>query len=191
VPCWPDVWEKFKNHLPMLGVYSSLLAYVAVVALLLWAPNVRKRWLLITSRVLGAAAVIPGVIALPAVPFGVLLISGDPAPQTRTIQSPDGQQALLIYQAGFLGRDHTEVRLKHTGCCRHEIVFWHAGPSGFDDPKIEWLDNRHLRIMYHTRPDDPQHCEQRVGDIAISCTSSPWPDSSATDQPQSGVPPKP
>ena len=129
---------------------------------------------LITSRVLGAAAVIPGVIALPTVLFGLMLISGDPPPQTRTIQSPTGQQAHLIYQAGYLGRDHTEVRLKHTGCCRHEIVFWHAGPSGFADPKIEWLDNRSLRITYHARPDDPQHCKKQVKDIVITCVAKPW-----------------
>jgi hypothetical protein len=104
---------------------------------------------------------------------------------------PDGQQAELNYDAGFLGRGYTKVTLKRSGCCRHIVVFWHGGPSWFDDPKIEWLDNRHLRITYHTRRDDPQHCEQKMGDIAVACISSPWPDSPTLDQPQTGVSAKP
>jgi hypothetical protein len=181
MPCWPDVWESVKSYLPMLGVLSSLLAYVAVVALLLWAPRIRKRWMLIASRILGVAAGVPLIIAISSVLFGLLLASGNPPTRTRIVQSADGEQAKLSYDADFLGRDHTEISVKHTGCCRHIVVFWHAGPSWFDDPKIEWLANRHLRLTYHARPGDPQHCEQQVGDIAIACIFSPWPDSPASN----------
>jgi hypothetical protein len=188
VLCWPDVWDHVKSFLPVLGVLSSLLACVTVVVFLLWAPKTRKRWLLITSRIIGAAGAVPLGFVLIAVLFAVLLNSGNPPTRTRIVQSPDGQQAKLSYDAGFLGRDSTTVTVKHAGCCRHTVVFWHEGPSWLDDPKIEWLDNRHLRISYHTRPDDPQHCEQQVWNIAVVCISSPWPDSPATTSAQPAKP---
>jgi hypothetical protein len=191
MPCWPDIGERVKSFLPMLAVLSSVLAYLAVVVFLLWAPKIRKRWLLITSRILGAAGAVPVAIALPPLFLGLLFASGNPPTRTRIVRSPDGQQAELNYDAGFLGRDYTKVTLKRSGCCRHIVVFWHGGPSWFDDPKIEWLDNRHVRITYHTRRDDPQHCEQKMGDIAVACISSPWPDSPTLDQPQTGVSAKP
>jgi hypothetical protein len=191
VPCWPDIWERVKSFLPMLGMLVSLLAYIAVVFFLLWAPKIRKRWLLITSRILGAVAAVPLSFVLIAVLFALLLNSGNPSTQTRIVRSSEGQQATLSYDAGFLGRDYTKVTLKRTGCCRHIVVLWHHGPSEFDDPKIEWADNRHLRITYHTRRDDPQHCERQVGNIAVTCISSPWPDSPSAEHQQSGVSEKP
>jgi hypothetical protein len=140
---------------------------------------------------LGVVAGVPLVFVLSTVLFGLLLASGNPRTRSRSVWSADEQEAKLSYDGGFLGRDYTEVRLKRTGCCRHVVVFWHSGPSEFDDPKIEWLDNRHLRITYHTRRDDPQHCEQKMGDIAVACISSPWPDSPTVAQPQTGVSEKP
>lgn len=175
MPCWPDLWEHIKRLLPEIGLAAGLLAYIALVVFLLWAPKIRQRWVRITLRIFGAAAIIPLIAFLPALLFGVLLASGNPPPQIQTIQSANGQQARLRYQAGFLGRDNTEVSIRHSGCCRHTSVFWHAGPSDFDDPKIEWIDNHHLHITYHTRQGDPQHCEKQSGDISIVCTALPWP----------------
>lgn len=188
MPCWPDLWEHLKGFLPLVGLVASLFAYSALVALLLWAPRLRKRWQRVTSRVLGAAGAGPLLIALPALLLGFALSLGDPPAQTRIVQSLDGRQAKLSYQAGFLGRDYTEVIMKRADCCRHTAVFWHAGPSFFDDPKIEWLDNHHLSITYRTRPGDLQHCERQMGDIAILCVPVPWPDVSPTNQPSSTVP---
>jgi hypothetical protein len=161
----------------LLGGLAVLLVYVALVVLLLWAPKVRKRSLRLTSRIFGAAGIVLLALALLAVLLPFALIMGAPPTESRVAESSDGQQAKLSYDAGFLGRDSTEVTLKHTGCCRHTQVFWHFGPSEFSDPKLEWIDNRHLRITYHTSPDDLQHCENQVRDIAIICTSKPWPDS--------------
>jgi hypothetical protein len=144
-------------------------------ALLLWAPNVRKRWMRIMSRILGVAAIVPGLIMLPAVFLGFLLAMGNPPTATRIVRSQDGQEAEVSYDAGFLGRDYTHVALKFTGCCRHVTAFWHGGPSSLDDVNVEWLDNRHLRLRYHVRSGDQQHCEQRVGDVTIVCESLGWP----------------
>jgi len=92
---------------------------------------------------------------------------------TRIVQSQDGQEARLRYDAGFLARDY-EVALKTLGCCRHTTIFWHAGPSSVADVKIEWLDHRHLQLTYHVRSGDPQHCEKQLGDISMVCTPLGW-----------------
>jgi hypothetical protein len=175
VPCWSDLWQHFKNLLPLLGVIASLVLYIALTAFLLWAPRLRTRWKRITSRILGLVCIAPLVVALPAIIFGLALRNSGPSAQTRTVRSADGQEASLSYKAGFLGRDYTETTLKRTGCCRHTVIFWHQGPSWFDDPKIDWLDNQHLRISYHARQDDPQHCEHQLEDITIACMSMPIP----------------
>jgi hypothetical protein len=96
-----------------------------------------------------------------------------PPAQMRTVRSAGGDEVRLSYEAGFFGRDYTEVTLKGPTCCQHTVVFWHQGPSWFDDPKLEWLDNQHLQISYHSRPDDPQHCDQHLRDITIVCKPSP------------------
>jgi hypothetical protein len=175
VPCWSDLWQHFKNLLPLVGVIASIVLYIALTAFLLWAPRLRARWKRITSRILGGVCLAPLVVALPAIILALALGSGDPPAQTRTVRSSNGEEARLSYQAGFLGRDHTEITLKRSGCCQHTVVFWHQGPSWFDDPKIDWLDNQHLRISYHARLNDPQHCEHQLEDITIVCTSMPLP----------------
>jgi hypothetical protein len=159
----------------MLGRIATLLAYIAAVTLLLWAPKLRKRWLRIVSRIVGVAALVPAAIGLPAILLGLALAMGNPPTATRVLYSPDGQEARLSYDAGFLGRDYTNITLKATGCCRHVPVFWHAGPSYLDDVNMKWQDNRHLRLTYHARSGDPQHCEQRVGEVTIVCISLGWP----------------
>jgi hypothetical protein len=190
MPCWPDVWEHIESLGPMIGGFVLLVAYTALVALLLWAPRLRKRWIRITSRLLGAAGLVPLIVVIPGIVLGLALNAGNPSAKTRVTQSPDGQQAKLSYSAGFLGRDYTEVTLKHIGCCRHITVFSHSGPSWFDDPKLEWRDNHHLHITYHARLGDPQHCENKVGDITITCASLPWPDSSSAPPASSVIPHK-
>jgi len=191
VPCWPELWDGFKRALPTFELVGSVIAYVALVTLLLWAPRVRKRWQLVTARVLGAVSVVPLAAVLPALLFGALLASGSPPTKSRMVRSPDGQEAKLTYYGGFLGRDYTEVTVQRTGCCRHLAVFSHAGPSWFDDPNVEWLDDQHLRISYHARPADPQHCESQIGDVRIVCLSHPWPEGPSTSQTAPNEPTKP
>ncbi len=186
--CLPDIWEGVKRVLPVVGVISLLLFYVALIILLLRrAPRIDRRWIRNSCRALGMALAIPLVIALPACLFGVALaLSGLPA-KTSSVISGDGQRAELRYSAGFLGRDYTEVKLKRTGCCRHTKVFWHAGPSDLKDPKLTWLDNRHLQIVFHARNRDPHGCEHDVGDIAITCLPVPWPPGGPSSQTSTSV----
>jgi predicted membrane protein len=159
----------------MIVAILVLIAYLMIVALLLWAPKVRTRALRIASRIFGVIVLLPLLFVVPVTFFGFLLASGNPPAQYRVVSSAHGQEATLIYQAGFLGRDFTEVKVKRTECCQHVRVFSHSGPSGFDDPQIEWLDDRHLRVKYHTRVNDRQHCERMVGEIQVDCVGSSWP----------------
>jgi hypothetical protein len=175
VPCWPDVWERIRQDLPWAGFIASALGYPALVVLLLWAPRLRKRWHRIASRVLGVVAALPLVTMGPALLFGILLASGNPPTVSRTVRSQNGHEARVSYRAGFLGRDYTEVALKSSCCCRHTTVFWHGGPSSLDDVQVEWVDNEHLHLSYHARSTDAMHCEQKVGEVTIVCTSLGWP----------------
>ena len=173
MPCWPDLWLHLKNLLPLLATAFGVLFYIALAILFVWAPRLKTRWKVITSRVIGILCLAPLVIALPAILFGIALGNSSPPARTRTVRAPRGEEARLSYQAGFLGRDYTEVTLKRPACCKHTVVFWHQGPSWFDDTKLEWLDNEHLQISYHSRPDDPQHCDQNLRDITVICKPSP------------------
>jgi hypothetical protein len=158
----------------VLPFWGGAVAYVAFVAFLLWAPAIHRRSLRNASRLLGVLGLIPGGLFI----LALLMTGGLPGQgvpeETRTIQSADGQVATLIYQAGFLGRDQTEVKLKRAGCCRHITVFWHFGSSAFDDPKVDWQDSHHLRIVYHARAGDDDHCESHIADIAIVCKAESW-----------------
>jgi hypothetical protein len=169
MPCWPDLWEHIRRALPSLGILALLLAYVGLIVLLLWAPRIRKLWLRILSRILGIVAATPLVVAIPALFLALMLALGDPPAKIRQVVSTDGQIATLKYNAGFLGRDSTEIILKQSDCCHHAVVFRHHGPSSFEDTKIKWIDNSHLEITYHTRPDDQRQCVDHINKTQIVC----------------------
>lgn len=113
MPCWPELWDEFRSALPGVELVVSMIAYIALVALLLWAPRLHKRWQLITARLVGAVCVVPMVIVLPVLFFGSLLASGNPSPKSRIMRSPDSQEAKLTYYGGFLGRDYTRGHRKN------------------------------------------------------------------------------
>jgi hypothetical protein len=163
MPCWPDLWSR------MLGL--RWLAWPAlalgIIAILIWTPGVRWLWLRIVLRFLGAAAALFVVLVIG---LGVLLNSGNPKPQRRTITSPNGSHdAILTYEAGFLGRDYSLVEIKRTGYCQHFIVYEYAGPSDLRSTVVSWLDESHLRIGYRADPNRPQHCHSRAADVTIIC----------------------
>jgi len=179
LPCWPDLWLHLKNAFPLLG---AAVLYLALSVFLLWAPKLRTRWKRITSRVIGVLCLAPFLVVLSATLLG-LALGDSPSAQTKTVRSQNGQEARLKYEAGFLGRDYSEITLKRAGCCQHNVVFWHQGPSWFDDPKMDWLDNQHLKISYHARVADRQYCDHQVKDIIVDCESLPLPSGLPKDPP--------
>jgi hypothetical protein len=174
MPCWPEVWDHLKDGSQLVWGLAArfvvpLLLYVGLVVLLLWAPWVRSRKLQVAARVLGAVATLPLLMIVLASFFGFLLATGNPPAVSRMFDFVDGQQAKLSYNAGFLGRDYTEVTLKQPGCCRHVRVFWHRGPTSLDLTKVRWIDSRHLQIRYYARAGDPEFCEPQVRQVSITC----------------------
>ena len=125
----------------------------------------------ISARIVGAMLLVLLVVISPALLFGALLALGNPPPACKVVRSPDGHEARLCYQAGFLGRDFTEVSLKAPGCCRH-VVFAHSGPGAIEDTELLWRDNSHLQIRYSARAADPVKCETKSADVIIECVTT-------------------
>ena len=166
MPCWPDLWSR------ILGLrWMAWPALVfAVIALLIWAPAVRWRWLRIMLRLIDGAA---AFCVLAILSLGLMLNLGNPKLQYRTVASPNGSHdAELTYQAGFLGRDFSIVEITKKGCCQHFRAYTYAGPSDLDSTTVIWVDDSHLRIKYTLDPDRNQHCESHVTDVTVICEPS-------------------
>jgi hypothetical protein len=162
--CWPDLWHRVLGQRWL----AEPAVVLVIIAMLLWAPGIRQRWLQIALRVVGWAA---ALIVVAIMGLAVLLFSGDPKPQYRTLNSPNGlHQVTLMYQPGFLGRDFTSVDLTSKGCCEHFTAYEYEGPSDMNGTTILWLDNSHLQIEYYTDHERYQHCEAKVADVTITCT---------------------
>lgn len=165
MPCWPDLWNRIWENRWL----AAPAMFLIMVALMLWAPNIRRRWLLILLRVTGGVAA-SFFVAL--VCLGLGLAAGMPKPQYFTVRSPRAlHQATLMYQAGFLGRDFSRVQVTKTGCCEHFTAYEYAGPSDLRSTRVIWLDDSHLQIQYFADANRRQHCETRVADVLITCTA--------------------
>lgn len=151
-------------------IVAPLLA-LTIVALMLWAPGIKWLWLRVLIRTVGGLA---GLFIFAVVGFGALLVSGGPKPQYRTVYSPAGlHQATLRYQAGFLGRDSTTVKVKNRSCCQHFTAYVYDGPSNITGTTMTWLDDSHLQIQFRTDPDRYQRCNPKVADVIIICKPLP------------------
>lgn len=166
MPCWPDLWSR----IPGFRWMAWPILVLVVTALLIWAPAVRWRWLRIVLRFIGGAA---AFCVLAIVSLGLMLNSGNPKPQHRTVASPNGSHdAKLTYHAGFLGRDFSIVEITKKGCCQHFTAYEYAGPSDLESTTVIWVDDSHLRIKYSLDPDRNQHCESHVTDVTVICEPS-------------------
>ncbi len=163
MPCWSELWHNVTES----GWLFELAGIFSLIALSLWAPGLKWRWLRIAFRVAGGVALL---YVLAIVAIGMLLSSGDPKPQYRTIISPNGMyQATLTYQAGFLGRDNSRVELTKTGRCRHFAVYDYEGPSSLAGTTMRWLDNSHLEVEYRADPNRYQECASKASGVRIVC----------------------
>jgi hypothetical protein len=163
MPCWPDLWNSvFAFRWP-----AGPALVVVLIALFLWVPNIKWRWLRVLLRVTGGAA---AVFAIFFVSFALLLNSGNTKPERRTTKSPSGlHQATVRYEAGFLGRDFSRVELTKAGSCKHFIAYEYEGPSDLTRTTVAWVDDWHLQIQYYADHERRQRCETRVADVVITC----------------------
>ena len=161
MPCWPDLWEATLK----LRWLAEPVAILLVIALMLWAPLIRWLWLRVLLRIIGGSA---ALFIIFIVGFAMLLNPGKS--QYRTASSPDGShQAVLMYEAGFLGRDFSSVKITKKGCCKHFTAYEYAGPSNITGTTVTWLDGSHLQIQFYADHDRYQRCETRIADITIDC----------------------
>lgn len=173
MPCWYDLRLDVKRYIPLALGIAGLAAYLFLTGMALWAPKLQQPWLKRASRVVGFLGLLLVVRASPLILLFWMLVSSGAPTKIRSVNSLTGDEASVRYNAGFFGRDFTDVVLKRAACCRHVEVMWHAGPSELQDMHIEWPDNRTLHLTYHARSGDAQHCEQQVSGIAITCTVLP------------------
>src|ERR1022692_3091354 len=163
MPCWiVDLWRAIAWWL------AGPIPILIVIVLMLWAPGVKRQWLKIVLRIGGglAASFLVAVVGL-----GLLFSSGDPKPQYRTTDSPSGlHRATLMYQAGFLGRDISEVEITTKNSCKRLTAYVYDSPSDLTSTAVTWLDDSHLQIKYRLDRDRYQHCEAQVADVRVACT---------------------
>jgi hypothetical protein len=89
--CWiVDLWREIAWWL------AGPIPILIVIALMLWAPRVRRYWLKVPLRIFGGLA---ASFVVAVVGFGFLLSLGDPKPQHHISDSPNGlHRATLTYR---------------------------------------------------------------------------------------------
>lgn len=169
MPCWPDIWNRL--------VYDRWLIvpflFIAVIVLMLWAPKVKWLWIRVILRIVGGVA---SVFVVFLVGFAALLTSSAPKSQYRTVISPNGvHKAILMYQAGFLGRDVSVVSITTRNHCQHFWVYQYEGPSDLSSTSMKWIDDSHLAVRYYYDPNRYQRCRTHVADVTVTCAPRPGP----------------
>jgi hypothetical protein len=162
MPCWiVDWWRGIAWWL--VGPIPVLV----VIVLMLWAPRVRWQWLKVLLRIIGGLA---ASFLIVVIGFGLLLSGGAPKPQYQTIDSPNGlHRATLMYQAGFLGRDSSEVEITTKNSCKRLTAYTYEGPCNITGTAMTWVDDSHFQIKYELDRDRYQHCETQIGDVSVTC----------------------
>jgi hypothetical protein len=169
MPGWPDLWREVLG----LWRFYILVAFFAVIALMLWAPRIWWFWARVILRIVGGAV---GVVALLVVGVVANLAAHDPKPEYRTVTSPSGvHRAILKYQSVWLAMGYTQVRITLKCSCRHFNVFEYGGASDITATKMTWLDDSHLRITYYADPREFQRCISHAAGVTITGVPFAWP----------------
>lgn len=184
-PCWPQIWDVFVHI--RWDLIALIVAVPGLMLYLLWAPGVRRKWMKNTFRFIGGLIAGCLLVASPAVLLGVLFAAGNPPSQYRSFSSPDGRYtARLEYDAGFLGRDYSEVTVKTRDCCRRIRVFSYDGPSDMTTMHLKWLSDTRLQVTYNGDTDRYQTCTEHSGSLTVACVRMPWPEAKQELKPASG-----
>jgi len=161
--CWiVDLWREIAWWL------AGPIPILIVIALMLWAPRVRRYWSKVLLRIFGGLAASFVVVV---VGFVFLLSFGDPKPQYHISDSPNGlHRATLTYQAGFLGRDVSIVEIASKNKCKRYKAYVYDGPSDLTRTTVAWMDDSHLVIKYHPDHENRyQRCEKQAADVIVAC----------------------
>lgn len=163
--CWYNLWKATQHYIPFaIACLPALLAGLAI-----WAPRLQPRWLRYSVRAIGICIAIPAVLL---VFLAALFVFGAAPAQYKTVSSPTGMyQARQEYDAGFLGRDFSEVTIKKHDCCWRYRAFTLENPGSLGSIRLKWLGDHHLRISYlYMGPGyGSAKCYAKVDGIAVTC----------------------
>jgi hypothetical protein len=139
--------------------------FAVVIIYLLRGRFTHRKWLKISTRIIGGLLILPTFVALALL---TLMLACTPRP--RIIRSPDLKHvAAYSYFAGFLGRDSSLVTVRSKWSIFPEAVYEYAGPSDWEGTEVHWLPNDQLMIRYHADPLRIQHCRTQGAGVKVQC----------------------
>ena len=145
-----------------------VLAFLScAAALMLWAPQMRKRWTRVAVRALGVMLLVPIFV------FSFLgaFVWHDPPRQRIGFTSRTGARVALLSHSETRDSSATRVTIQGDGCCSQYIAYEYYG-DGEDyigAKSIRWIDDHHLTIEYSLDPTGVQKCYSQAGDVQILC----------------------
>jgi hypothetical protein len=165
---------------------GSAYAILLIVALsLLRASKRAGAWRRTLMRLTGFATLI--LFASLTVVFALgSVLGGDPPREHTKFVSPSGSRFALLSHSALRDGAATQVSVKE-GCCRRRIPYEYfgSGDDYMDGGSLKWIDDHHLLIRYALDASGEQRCDQRAGDVTISCEPrhDPFPDKSTGTKP--------
>lgn len=195
-----ELTATIRHVLPALICILIIIGLASLAIILLCTGKVQRIWAVVAARVAGVFLLLP--ICLLSL-FLIAFVGCNERP--RLIVSPDRRHvAEYSFDAGFLGRDATNVIVRKSWAITSQSAFSYFGPSGWDEADVKWIDNNHLRIRYYPDPERSQDCSTSAAGIVVVCekmnprtsslpapTTQPSPASLANNSPNAppGEPP--
>jgi hypothetical protein len=167
--CWYGIWSAIQHYFG----FAIACLLLTLAGLAIWAPRLQPRWLRYTVRAIGICVAIPASLL---VLLGAFVVFGATPAQYKIVSSPaDTYQARQEYDAGFLGRDFSEVTIKKHGCCWRYRAFALRNPSSLGNIHLKWLDDHHLQISYiYFGPGyGSATCRSSVDGVKVTCIALP------------------
>jgi hypothetical protein len=144
--------------------FGTVLSFLALSVLAIWAPRIRRVWLRRSLRVTGAVALLPGLLAL------FVLLSSPKYTSVFRLPSPDGRIICYVKDGGS-GATVDWVSITVRPALRpiaQEVYF----TFGAFDPKVRWRDSKTLEIRY-PQGDEPQLCKPSNAGVNVVCSAAP------------------
>jgi len=144
--------------------FGTVLCFLALSFLVIWAPRVKRRGLRRCLRITGAVALLPGFLAL------LVLLLFPKYTSAFKLPSPDGRFICYVKGGGSGATvDWTSITVRRAWRPIAQEVYSTFG--GFD-PKVRWKDSKTLEIGY-PQGDDPQLCGPSNAGVNVVCSAAP------------------